>query len=364
MATYKKIITAGVLIPGLFINARCFGQNAFLNGLNDYKQHLHVQLIQFSHKDSSIKKTLAKTDSIIIIPYCRYNGGYIFSPRADNKYNLLQLDTTFRSIAYYLYWSNRALYVIPNAREFSDSGFVQKGDYDSDYGEIPMVNFGQHYSQNLFNINMLARERLGIYTFGFIDNDEIKLIGSDFNERRKDFDYSEYENICDYLNHKYGSIEKYAEMAQTDEKIRSLDRLITTMEDCKKLMRASYRQWEVDFPMDTAHILSLFFNEMDSLISLRPSQLIMLKKKIIESIKEPGYTDFPNGEFTLMGGDITDIIYSALTREQYSQYQQRAGLLYGLWTRAYNKLEYFYLPNIQTITREEEKKMMKKIIFE
>lgn len=348
-------------------------QTLFEKKLNEYKQELKEQSLKQLTKDSiengeSSMETLhlinsnpdtvqikrhPTEDEIVVAPLYLYR---LYSYELNNLNS-----TNFFSLpsypAFNLYPVKNKVYVMPYYRIDNDTinSTIQDDEESNEQDPyIAMVKLSEKFSSSFFFVRLLDDQSLGNYPLAFIQNNKVKLIDRDLNI---------YDDIETYLLKEYGSVKKYTELCERDS-IRHTFRINQlTVSDCKNILRSDYKNWESHYPNDTVTILNLFLKEIDSLAELTIEQSNLLKNKIIKD--NYNYPICVSCDYCveLFHNDITYLVTSVLTNEQYYEYTEGRRLLTWRNSQVNLIIDHYYIIERKIPISQEDELINKEIFY-
>jgi hypothetical protein len=189
--------------------------------------------------------------------------------------------------------------------------------------------------------------KIGSFT-DFIYYDGIEFIPVIIDEENNlIIDYKEkYNNISSYLNIKYGSFEKYKEIAENE-----IIREKLSVKDIQESIKNNYKKFEYNCPKDTLLVLKTFINQIKQAvgeiskeqeqklierikIKLNPfdflykdikdvkiKELILKSKEKSEEAKKKIIRYEGNYDFLIYNVNITDDLLTVLTNKQFQDYK-------------------------------------------
>ncbi|MDR1974617.1 MAG: hypothetical protein LBQ31_08095 [Bacteroidales bacterium] len=178
------------------------------------------------------------------------------------------------------------------------------------------------------------------YVFYFLEKEEISgFLRNNYFLATSENDSISFRDICtdekftldSLILLRYGSLEKYIELRQEEEKAK-LIWLETpkTIEDAYKIIKNDYSKYFSCYPTDTLTAVFMLLDEISSVANLTHIQKRLLKEKIIYTInKERSETPLPWGRWrnSIINGifignhlDFYDDIKSVLTKSQMDIY--------------------------------------------
>jgi|GEM_PF-2555587 len=214
----------------------------------------------------------------------------------------------------------------------------------NDLKKIRMVEYAKKYSNNLFFIKLLLRgnEEGSFSPLGFQTKNSTQFIDTNLHV---------YSNLSDLINNRYGSMEKYLELLSDENEISNLTKNFFSnekkrIEYCKEILRKDYKTATEYCAGDTEKVIRLFIVEADSLLRLNSYQRIILKSKLFSCLikKEhcPKYQGQYDGVF-FYGYDISKLLKSVFTRNQYAEYFYKREMLESIAVQAGEFLNDFYM---------------------
>jgi hypothetical protein len=226
---------------------------------------------------------------------------------------------------------------------------TSKAILDSHSKLVTFINYALKCSSNPFFVSFLEDEKYFHDIIGFYNNGTIEYIDNKLNR---------YLDIQSIIKYRYGCIEKYNELKE-DEKIKAeLIVKLRNTEYAKSIIRNDYSMWEYHFPKDTLIIYNLFINEMDSIVKLTSEQKQILKYKLIEK-HEFDSKLFCDYNIVFLNKDVTNIIKSVLTKEQFIHYQEQRTMNLWFASQASNTI-YLYYNNLE---KDSIQKAFRRSIF-
>jgi len=339
----------------------CLAQNTFEKDLKTCKDDIKGRIVPLLKNETLYNGITPTNISILVIPFCVFRPDKIknedlarFSITIDTSFKMT--NDSFSMTNELLYW-NHILYSLPMPRRgWEESNFtsIEYSDWQFMKGrpDITMIDTAQKYSKNCFYLKLLSRDAEGNVPLAFVDHGEIHLIDRGLNV---------YSSIKEFINTKYGCVDKYLEMVKNDENRIRLSKYMS-VDKAKAILRSDFVLWWDHHREDTLGVLTRFFNQMDSMVHLKAEQRKLLESKINNDIT--AYLPCTcSSEIVLMGRDLRTLILSVLTDDQYIKYIQGRNDAIWLNGKAVIRLDNYYLLE-RKIPIEKENEIMNAEIFD
>ena len=333
----KKIIHIGIFLGYIFLTSDLYAQNSFANGYFNYKGKTEEAINTFGRREN--KNQWPKKLNLKIAPY------YYLEYNSENP-------ITNSSIVEHLFLDTVNLYaLILRSKEIL--GWVNKSetpyqinfneDEDSvtiKYSAEPRLIQLAETKSNIYFFVRFFHEVDGYKSFiAYLDqNNIVKFIDSD----AKIYSYTEI------ITKEYGSFNKFLEKINFKElrhnlfkKLIESEDTITKIQNSIRFLKNDYYEIADHFSQDTLRVLSTFISHIKSIIPLNFYQKDKLESKIIEVVKETGLESCSSTEISFYRKDITQIVMSVLTGEEYLKYKQINRALQSV-SLAANDFLYFY----------------------
>jgi hypothetical protein len=337
----------------------CLAQKTLERDLKTYQVNIKERIIGVLKKESRLNESDSNKISIEVLPFC------IFKPELVGNEDLRRfsifIDTSFKmtndsftKINELIFWKD-TLYAIPLPRLGRQPFFtnINYPDWFSIKGipDIPMIQTAQKYSRLYFYLKLLNRDAEGNVPLAFLDHGAIHLIDRDLNI---------YSSIKDFIEIKYGCVDKYLEMVEDDETRIRLSKNMSANE-AKAIFRNDFVLWWRHHPTDTLGVLNRFLDQMDSIVKMQSGQRKLLEFKIKNDIGM-----FPtctcSGGIVLFDRYASSLILTVLTDNQYIRYIQGRNDAGYLIARATDRLDTYYIIE-RKIPIEKENEILNNEVF-
>ncbi len=320
-----------LLIPILILacSIDLLSQKTFLTKLDSTKSnHLKLILSELNSNEKILKKI--KGSNVLIVPFLELNASSNIHERkavSSISFNKIHksYDVTLDSI----------VYVIPTTLTTKGTTIVHhiadtKNSIDDVY--YPMVKFCSKFSKDIF---LLSLRKQGFSDFApsdfaivYVSNNKLKFV---------DRSLRIYNGLEEYVNHKYGSMEKFREIIMRDS-IKSKIYHEMNIENCKKFFKKDYKFIIDKFPKDSSTCINLFLNRLDSFTKTSKFQILKIKNELFND-SSYWYSSIFDEDFDIKSKRL---IKQVLTYKQYSSYEWNLDIYNNLKVYIWNKLRYYY----------------------
>jgi len=309
--------------------------------------------IRYAINSSGTNGKLDKNTAIIALPVCYLE---ITKQTRSSVYdwNYLVIDT---SKAYAIFKNRNEIIGRADRLFFPQYTIIFNDDdlFNQAAKQIEMIEYALKYSKNPFFICFLKDEIGFRDVIGYFNKGTISYVDKDLHR---------YASTQEIITSRYGSLQKYVELVDDYKEKQKLFANLKSdnIEDLKNILRNDYLQWSLEFPSDTVKILDLFMSEIDCIAILTPQQHLLLKSKIIKTIKANFSIPFSCLRVPFIHSELYYDVRFVLTKNQLSKYLDQREL--NSWMAFKAKDTFFgHLKDVKATPRESRDEIYKKEVF-
>jgi hypothetical protein len=300
--------------------------------LDQYKTTIKQTILREAEKEPKVKELLTGAIQVIVVPDCNFTGTAQQLLSDSTAIKELKIDTVnYKAL---IVKDQQPLVVVEKSGTRGIT-FMTRDEYGAETNMPVWVSMVKTagYNSSVFALDLLTEESQLMKQVAIIKNSHLKFVDDSLNV---------YDGIKPLLVNRYGSIEKYVDLKTINLEKKRLLAKAGSPDIWKRLVRNDYSKWAQRYPSDTAGILNLFIKEMETIVKLTARQKEMLQEAIMDKLSSCSkYNGQPGIRF--IDRDISPLVYSVLTQEQYAGYLRQRTLNAWLAGEVGTKLEYYYL---------------------
>ena len=346
----------------LLLSFHPYAQNNFLAEYRKQKVIVKNKIYNGLKTDEIYSSLANENTKMNILPYYRFTYNGKDTLPNINPYRYLELDSTLFFCSFTL--KNSVIGYIEKMRNNYSTRFIYEFDSSEikKRNRIKMITTVEKFSNDLFFVKFENSERGGgiLSIVGFIDDDgRLKFVDSGLHL---------FNTLTDVIISKYGSIDKYFEIIQEEDIKGEMSKKFLKaykkggnqkerIESLSNIIANDYDLVSRYVPKDTAKVISLFANEIVTILKLTIDQKKLLKMGLVSTLEQKEGQIFCPKYFGVSGIkfyeiNIYPILNSILTKEQFFNYYKQRKLNEWLANKALNSLiDYYFFT--QKMTSEE-----------